>query len=329
MDGDQAPPPEFDPNAPLVRFVLGVAELFYGEPGDGAPERRPEEIKAEADRLLMDVVPEPPRPAGRPAEELATETAEAAWEALEAGRQDAEELALTALRYWPDCAEAYSLLGIAAGEQLELALPLFTLAVMAGAAALGPDGFERYAGRFWEAPETRPLMAALALLARANREAGAADTAAAHYFEMLNLNPSDDQGVRYDLLALSLENGKQETAARVIEAFADDESAAFAYGRALFEFQRGGDSDPARLALRAARARNAHVVDFLLGTKPLPERLEPSSEAGGETEAVFIADQFARAWETTRGAREWLRRHTVPAQPGAPAKAKRTGPREI
>ena len=48
-----------------------------------------------------------------------------------------------ALRYWPNCGDAYTLLGVSAGPQIEIALPLFTLAVMAGAEALGPEGFER------------------------------------------------------------------------------------------------------------------------------------------------------------------------------------------
>lgn len=322
----QPGPPPADPEGPLMRFIAGLADLFYGP---SAQSRRPDQMKEAVDRLVAEVVPEPPRPAARSAEDLAAETIAAAWESLEAGRDDAEELALTALRYWPNCADAYTLLGISAGLELEIALPLFTLAVMAGAEALGPDGFARYSGRFWDAPETRPFMVALGMLARANREAGAIDTAAAHFTELLNLNPRDNQGVRFELLGLALEVGNTETAEQVLAAFSADDAASFAYGRALLEFQRGGDSDSARLALRAARTANPHVVEYLTGRRELPDQMPLAGPPGSEAEALLTIEVVGRAWASTKGALEWVRKHSVPVAPPPPPKEKRSGPREV
>jgi tetratricopeptide (TPR) repeat protein len=326
---EPAPPPDFDANSPLAKVIVGIAEIFYAGEGESAPERHPAELKAAVEKLIETVVPAPPRVSLKPPEQLAQESVAAAWDALEAGAENAEDLALMALRYWPNCADAYTLLGISAGEQLEIAMPLFTLAVMAGADALGPGGFERFAGRFWEAPETRPFMGALGFLARANRDAGAIDAAAAHFIEMLNLNPNDDQGARYDLLALSLQIGRTEVAERIFKAFADDEGTAFAYAKALYYFQKGGDNDPARLALRAAQKANPIVAEYLIGTRKPPEELPSLGEPGGEGEAILYLDLMGTAWTATKDAIDWVRKHTVVTVKGPPVKERRAGPREV
>jgi tetratricopeptide (TPR) repeat protein len=327
------PPPDFDPNGVLATFIAGVAQIFYGEPGASQPAapRPPEQLKLEVQALLLDMFPDAPEPPeDLTPEEWAAETAYVAWERFSAGEPLAEEAAILALRIDPNTADAYSLLGVSAGDQLELAMPLFTLAVMAGADKLGPDGFERYQGQFWKAEETRPFMGALAFLARANRDAGAYDPAVAHLVELLNLNPPDDQGARYDLVAIALETGRLETAEKIFEAYRDDDTATFAYAKALYAFQRGGDNDPARLALRAARAANPHVIDYLIGLKQPPEEVtEEGLTVGGEMEATLILEMLGRAWMSWNGAVDWLKKQTVVAAPAAPAKAKRSGPREV
>lgn len=331
MDPEDASVAEFDPESPLAKFITGVAQIFYRDTpaGETDPQRLPEQLKAEVERLILDVVPAPTQISVKSPEQLSEETVIAAWEALEAGKPQAEDLALAALRYSPRCADAYTLLGISAGGELQIALPMFTLAVMAGADSLGPDGFERYAGRFWEAPETRPFMVALGFLARANKEAGALDAAANHLAEMLNLNPTDEQGARYDLLAIALQTGMTDIAGKLIQAYADDEGTFFAWAKALFAFQRSGDSDQARLALRQATTLNRHVAEFLTGSGEVPEEVLDVDEIGGEAEAVLYLDLMGDAWTNTKGAIDWLRKHTVKVVKAPPPKEKRSGPREV
>ena len=90
-----------------------------------------------------------------------------------------------------------------------------------------------------------------------------------------------------------------------------------------------GDNDDARLALREAKTRNAHVADFLIGTKSIPEEIAEQEEPGDEAEAVLYMDLMGEAWNAKKGAREWVRRHTVTTPTGPPVKEKRSGPREI
>ena len=326
MDPETAPADEFDLESPLAKFLLGIAAIFYREPVGEEPEQLPGQLKAEVERLIVEVVPEPAIISLKSREQLAVETIDAAWAALDAGEPEAEDLALTALRYWPDCADGYTLLGVSAGSQLEIALPLFTLAVMAAAEVLGPEGFERFEGQFWDAPETRPFMMALGFLARANRQAGALDAAANHFAEMLRLNPADEQGARYELLGIAMQTGMTEIAGKLIQAYADDESPFFAWAKALFAFQRSGDSDQARLMLRNATAANRHIAEYLVDGSAAPA-LEGASEP--EFEALMYLETMGAAWASTRGAVDWVQRHTVTPAKAPPAKEKRSGPREV
>ena len=108
--------------------------------------------------------------------------------------------------------------------------------------ALGPRGFEQYAGHFWGFLETRPYMRARAGLAGALLQLGDVDGALAHYRDMLKLNPNDNQGIRYVLAGCLLRQGN-DGALKELLADYEDERAFWLYTRALAAFREGGDSD--------------------------------------------------------------------------------------
>jgi ST7 protein len=64
-------------------------------------------------------------------------------------------LARKALRITPLCADAYNLLAEEA-RSLEEARDLYASGVEAGELALGPEGFEEYAGHFWGSSRRDP-----------------------------------------------------------------------------------------------------------------------------------------------------------------------------
>ncbi len=84
-------------------------------------------------------------------------------------------------------------------KSAEEALEYYRKGVEMGGQALGPEGFEEYAGHFWGFFETRPYMRARAGLAAALDALGEVDAAIGNYQEMLRLNPGDNQGIRYVL----------------------------------------------------------------------------------------------------------------------------------
>ena len=64
-----------------------------------------------------------------------------------AGPHRSAELARRALAIWPDCADAYNLLGELADDPAEAA-DLYRQGIEAGRRAVGPEFFEQAAGRF-------------------------------------------------------------------------------------------------------------------------------------------------------------------------------------
>ena len=83
-------------------------------------------------------------------------------------------------------------------------LELFRNAKQAAAKALGSD-MEKLAGQFWGFHETWPFMRACHGMAVAFADAGQLSDAIEQYREMLRLNPNDNQGVRYEIVLLLLE----------------------------------------------------------------------------------------------------------------------------
>src|SRR5215218_9529942 len=109
------------------------------------------------------------------------------------------ELAEEALRISEDCADAYVLLAEETAEDAEEARELYEAGVRAAERALGEEIFAEEAGNFWGILETRPYMRSLEGLASSLWVLGERTEALSHYSRILQLNPNDNQGVRYEL----------------------------------------------------------------------------------------------------------------------------------
>jgi tetratricopeptide (TPR) repeat protein len=227
-----------------------------------------------------------------------------AFEATSPKRQMA--LARKALEISPDCADAYVVLAEYA-ETLPDALELYEQGVAAGERALGAKGFEEYEGHFWGFLETRPYMRARAGFADSLWAAGRHEEAAEHCREMLRLNPNDNQGIRYRLASMLLDLERHDELDQLLKSYEEDGAAEWAYTRALLAFRREGDSEGARIALKAAMEVNEHVPAYLARVKPMPRQAPDYYTDGGEDEAICYTAQFLPAWRETPGAAAWLR----------------------
>jgi tetratricopeptide (TPR) repeat protein len=245
---------------------------------------------------------------GGPADDAVSQAQELmyrAWEARDRRRRLA--LAREALEVSADCADAHVMLAEEAATSLDEAIGYYRQGVEAGERSLGEETFEDCAGHFWGLLETRPYMRARAGLAQCLWTAGQHDEAIAHHRELLRLNPGDNQGIQYTLLACLMELDRSEEALELHRQYADDGTAAWTYSAALLRFRQGGDSKAAREALDAARQANPHVPDLLLGRRRMPSRLPDYVGFGDENEAVaYVADNLA-GWHQTPGALDWLR----------------------
>jgi tetratricopeptide (TPR) repeat protein len=242
--------------------------------------------------------------------ERAQDMAYAAWQAPTAARRVA--LAKKALALSPRCADAYVLLAQHSQRGSDEETDLWRRAVTAGEEALGASGFMDFAGEFWGFLETRPYMRARFGLARALWNRGKRDDAIGHLQAMLELNPGDNQGVRYILAAYLAEAERDGDLWKLMAQYPDEYSAVWAWTGALLAFRKAGDGAAARERLGEAMAVNPHVRAYLCGEEPMPAPLPPFLSPGAPTEAVHYAAEHRRGWECTPAALEWVRAY-VPA----------------
>ena len=146
---------------------------------------------------------------------------ELAYDAMEAHGRLRIKRARQALAISEDCADAWVLLAEEASTP-DAAVERYERALLAGAAAIGVDRFASLRGEFWGHLETRPYMRARLGLAGALRDVGRHDEALAHYRALLELNPGDNQGVRYLLLAALLDLGLNHEAGVLLAEHDDD-----------------------------------------------------------------------------------------------------------
>ena len=262
--------------------------------------------------------------AGRNRDDALAKAQDVMYEAFDRPRsRDRVALAKKALGISPLCADAFNLLAEEAGS-LEETRELYAKGVEAGELALGPGGFEEYAGGFWGFLETRPYMRARAGLADTLLKLGDEDAAIGHYRDMLKLNPNDNQGLRYLLAARLLSRDEEAALKDLLAAYPDEGTAFWLYTRALVAFREGGadDEQAQRMAADAWEA-NEHVPAIIAGTKPPMGADLGYITMGGVDEATHYFVECGPAWHRTPGAVAWLTRIT--AKPPSTQRGRRTG----
>jgi tetratricopeptide (TPR) repeat protein len=228
-----------------------------------------------------------------------------AWEAPSLREQ--QELIRRALKIDPDNVDALLQAASYAGVSGEQEIELLRKVVGIGEKHLGPKMFQKCAGAFWGFIETRPYMRARARLAEALRVAGRLDEAVTEYQAMLELNPNDNQAVRYSLLPCLLMLGRLDKVRKLFEQHPEEAkySAVFAWGRVL-ELFLSRDLPAAATALAAARKQNPHAQAYVKGHRKPPRQVPECYSPGSREEAISFADVLRAAWEKHPAALQWL-----------------------
>ncbi len=228
-----------------------------------------------------------------------------AWEETNPAKRLA--LAHKALATSSDCADAYVLLAEEEADTLARAAEYYRRGMEAGERALGAEYFKENTGHFWGRLATRPYMRARYGLANSLWDLKRYDEAIRHYRALLELNPGDNQGVRYSLLNLLLEAEREAEAMALLKQH-DDGMAEWLYTWALMEFRQGGPGKAAERRLKAALKHNKHAPAYLTGRKRIPNPLPPYYGFGDDAEAAHYAHRYLNHWRRTPGAVEWLKR---------------------
>lgn len=212
-----------------------------------------------------------------------------------------------ALKISPDAVDAYLLLAHDADTWND-ASQLCQDAVAAGERLIEPfDFFAQDPEAFWNVVITRPYMRARFALGYTLWRQDRRDEARVHFDDLLELNPNDNQGARYVLVALYLEEENHADSRRVMDTYSPDSLCYWDYNRALWHFQRRGDAARAEERLEQAIESNPQVPEFLLDDRAIPSRELMMVVPGEESEAIEYVQIYRRAWTTTSGALDWLR----------------------
>nr|MBA3766683.1 hypothetical protein [Acidobacteriota bacterium] len=226
-----------------------------------------------------------------------------AWEAR--SRKTRVRLAREALNISPDCADAYVLLAEETARTPAQALKLYEEGMQAGERALGPEVFAEEAGHFWGILRTRPYMRARAGFAACLWEMGEGERAIEYFRELLRLNPNDNQGNRYLLARLLLQEERDEELGVLLGEYEEEASAEWLYTRALWRYRREGEVRASARALQLAFAENIFVPLFMLEVRPMPTDLPEYISPGEESEAIDYVLGNGTYWYDTPGALEW------------------------
>ncbi len=239
------------------------------------------------------------------------EAQELAYAAMEARTKErARTLARRALAKDPDCVDALVIMTGIEAKSPKQAIAGLQKALTAGERSLGAEFFKENKGHFWGLMETRSYMRARVELAELLHMEGLNLDAIQHYEALLELNPGDNQGVRYPLLGLYLTVGNLEGARKLLREFEDDAMATFAWGRVL-ERVLSGDLAGASVALGIARKENRFLEHYLTGQKEMPSQLPDSYSLGSEEEAIVCLDNIGPAWAEHPDAVPWMVRQLL------------------
>lgn len=179
-----------------------------------------------------------------------------------------------------------------------------TQAIQAGEAQLGPNFEKKYKGIFWLEPETRPYMTSLFLMAQVEEASENRKEAIRIYERLLKLNPSDNQGIRYELVGLLLAERMLPKCRKLLETYPDD-GAWLKWAEVLYLFSMRDMAGAAKL-LKVARKLNPFVEQYLTDQLPFPEELPDLYSPGEESEAVLIVFSLIEAWTRRQNATLWL-----------------------
>lgn len=184
---------------------------------------------------------------------------------------------------------------------------------LAGRAIL-PEGQDPERPDPWHHHETRPYMQAVAELAHAKKDINDYAEAARLFTHLLELNPNDNQGARFELAYLTILLRDLDGAKSLIERYPKDRSGYLASARVLLQFALHGDSAEAQAEFKRLKATNKHLVDELLEGDPwMADEIEFFAP-GSPEEASLVARMARPAWASVPGAIAWLRERRIAAR---------------
>ncbi|MEK0288937.1 SEC-C metal-binding domain-containing protein [Caldifermentibacillus hisashii] len=217
------------------------------------------------------------------------------YDAYESTGKKRIELAKKALKLYPNSPDAYNILA-----ELELnplkEEQLLLKAIEVGEKELGKKFIEENKEYLWGIASARPYMRAKYNYAVFLHETDRLAEAIRQYEDLLELNPNDNQGARYELFIVYVESGLFKKAEALLKKYNETTTANGAYNLVLIELLQNGVTNKAKQLLKKAKQQNPYVPDYLLGKKDIPMYLPSHYQLGSESEAIIYADNHWTLW---------------------------------
>jgi tetratricopeptide (TPR) repeat protein len=160
----------------------------------------------------------------------------------------------------------------------------------------GKEYFKENKGYFWSMAETRPYMTNLLDHAMMLWNEGKIEKAVEQLSYILELNPEDNQGVRYILINLLIKLNKIKDCEELIDFFDEEYSAVWTYSKLLLNIKQNKDATDTKQLYNEAIETNKHVVDYLIGEKKLPKDPPAFYSPGDENEALHYLHFAYNLW---------------------------------
>jgi len=227
------------------------------------------------------------------------------YEAYEQPVSKGKKLVKQALELDPNNADAFNYLA-SIEKNIDKAIEQYEKAIKAGEKTLGKKFFKEERGYFWGMLETRPYMRAKVGLADCLYAKNEVDKAIKIYEEMLELNPGDNQGIRYLLSTLLLGKKDMTKFEKFIKESEDEDCAVWNYNNALYSFKKSGQTTKSEKILLLAYQSNEFVIDYMLGNKEMAKEQAQYIGRGDENEAISYVNGAWPIWNKTDGAFDWI-----------------------
>lgn len=176
-------------------------------------------------------------------------------------------------------------------------------------AGLFGDWESNHEGSVYMLASARSYLRAKMALARCLMDGGYFAEAIRLYDKLIELDPDDHMGARYEVVQLYHAANDLDALARILDRFGDDELAFLAYERIWLALVRGDEVAAEGLLEKALKA-NEHVPEILLDSGPSDPSDDGFITVGGESEAAEYAAAARRWWREVEYALDWLEEHT-------------------
>lgn len=161
----------------------------------------------------------------------------------------------------------------------------------------------------WLLTENRPALRLLVRLYYHLDEAGRKKEALELGRWLLDLNPSDNHGLRAEIINALLRKNRNQEVIDLAGRYKDDILPDTGFGHALALYRLDRKEEAAALVRELHDKRHKHIVRFLTSPRmSQPEMSEMGSSIGGEDQAWEYRQAMRPTWKKEPGALEWLAR---------------------